>query len=173
MLKKAQIKFTPKAFEIAKQYFIKKKATEFLIVLGEAERAKRKQEKANEREKTGDNKANPSKAKEFYSLLVEAKQTSKIKIYTTDIAKALKLFKVSLIKEGRLSYIFSPTLNCILYISKDENNQKQYKRIIVPSVGFPKALLNETNDNCINEFESKMMSKSISIDLADLILEIN
>jgi hypothetical protein len=104
MLKKGQIKFSKKAAEIAKAYFIKKKVTEFLVVLGETERMQRKQEKAKVRKETGDKKANPSKAKEFYNLVLGAKQTSKVKTYTTDVLKAKKLFEVSLVKEGRLKY---------------------------------------------------------------------
>lgn len=166
VLKKGQIKFTKKAAEIAKQYFIKKKVTEFLVVLGEAERAKRKQEKANERKRTGNQKANPSKAKEFYSLLLGAKQTSKSKVYTIDIPKAKKLFEVSLIKEGRLSFIFSPTSNCILYISQGQ--QSKYDSIKLPENKWPAVFLNENNKNSVAEFERKM-NKNSAVDLIDLI----
>ena len=88
-------------------------------------------------------------------------------MYTNNIQKAKKLFETSLIKEGRLSYILSPKFDCLLYLSKDQ--QDKFKKIILPDTNFPEGLLNEAESDCVSEFERKM-NKTSSVDLADLIL---
>lgn len=90
-------------------------------------------------------------------------------MYTNNIQKAKKLFETSLIKEGRLSYILSPKFDCLLYLSKDQ--QDKFKKIILPDTNFPEGLLNEAESDCVSEFERKM-NKTSSVDLADLILGI-
>lgn len=95
--------------------------------------------------------------------------SSTYKVYTNNIQKAKKLFETSLIKEGRLSYILSPKFDCLLYLSKDQ--QDKFKKIILPDTNFPEGLLNEAESDCVSEFERKM-NKTSSVDLADLILGI-
>lgn len=91
------------------------------------------------------------------------------KVYTNNIEKAKKLFEILLIKEGRLSYILSPKFDCLLYLSKDQ--QDKFKKIILPDTNFPEGLLNEAESDCVSEFERKM-NKTSSVDLVDLILKV-
>jgi hypothetical protein len=149
VLKKGQIKFTKKAAEIAKVYFKKKKIDEFLIVAPKSEK--------------------PEGGKDFYKILLGEKQDSASlrKVYATDIVKAKKLFEVSLIKEGRLSFLLSPDLSCLLYI--DKTQQDKYEKLKTPGMDWPMAILNE---GCETEFERKM-NKSVTVDLANLISSIN
>lgn len=153
MLKRGQIKFTKKAAQFAEKYFKKKRTENFLVAI-----------------KRGEQK--PSGYKGFYKQLLGEKQdpSSTYKVYTSNIEKAKKLFEISLIKEGRLSYILSPKFDCLLYLSKDQ--QSKFKKIISPDTDFPKGLLNESKSDCLSEFERKM-NKTSSVDLADLILDIN
>jgi len=95
--------------------------------------------------------------------------SSTYKVYTNNIQKAKKLFEKLLIKEGRLSYILSPKFDCLLYLSKDQ--QDKFKKIILPDTNFPEGLLNEAESYCVSEFERKM-NKTSSVDLADLILKV-
>lgn len=152
MLKHGQIKFTKKAAQFAKEYFKKKKIESFLVAI-----------------KRGEQK--PSGYRGFYKQLLGEKQdpSSTYKVYTNNIQKAKKLFETSLIKEGRLSYILSPKFDCLLYLSKDQ--QDKFKRIILPDTNFPEGLLNETESDCVSEFERKM-NKTSSVDLVDLILKV-
>lgn len=152
MLKHGQIKFTKKAAQVAKEYFKKKKIESFLVAI-----------------KRGEQK--PSGYRGFYKQLLGEKQdpSSTYKVYTNNIQKAKKLFETSLIKEGRLSYILSPKFDCLLYLSKDQ--QDKFKRIILPDTNFPEGLLNETESDCVSEFERKM-NKTSSVDLVDLILKV-
>ncbi|MDO4975267.1 MAG: hypothetical protein Q4E61_02985 [Alphaproteobacteria bacterium] len=153
MLKHGQIKFTKKAAQFAEEYFKKKKIGSFLVVIKRGEQS-------------------PSGYKGFYTQLLGEKQdpSSTYKVYTNNIEKAKKLFETSLIKEGRLSCIFSPKFNCLLYLSKDQ--QDKFKKIISPDTDFPEGLLNEKESDCVAEFERKM-NKTSSVDLSDLILKIN
>lgn len=153
MLKHGQIKFTKKAAQVAKEYFKKKKIESFLVAI-----------------KRGEQK--PSGYRGVYKQLLGEKQdpSSTYKVYTNNIQKAKKLFETSLIKEVRLSYILSPKFDCLLYLSKDQ--QDKFKRIILLDTNFPEGLLNEAESDCVSEFERKM-NKTSSVDLADLILDIN
>jgi hypothetical protein len=153
LLKKGQIKFSKKAAPIAKQYFMKKKANAFLAVV-----------------KKGEKKLPEHRG--FYKVILGIKQDPSFlnKVYTKNIAKAKKFFEVSLLKEGRFNLVFSPKLNCALYISKAQ--QGQYKKIILPEHEWPIAVLNEAERSCISEFERKM-NKTLAVDLADLILEMS
>lgn len=150
MVKHGQIKFTKKAAQFAEKYFKKKKIESFLVAI-----------------KRGEQK--PSEYKGFYKQLLGEKQdpSSTYKVYTNNIQKAKKLFEKLLIKEGRLSYILSPKFDCLLYLSKDQ--QDKFKKIILPYTNFPEGLLNEAESYCVSEFERKM-NKTSSVDLADLIL---
>ncbi len=152
MLKHGQIKFTKKAAQFAEKYFKKKKIESFLVAI-----------------KRGEQK--PSEYKGFYKQLLGEKQdpSSTYKVYTNNIQKAKKLFEKLLIKEGRLSYILSPKFDCLLYLSKDQ--QDKFKKIILPDTNFPEGLLNEAESYCVSEFERKM-NKTSSVDLADLILKV-
>lgn len=152
MLKHGQIKFTKKAAQFAEKYFKKKKIESFLVAI-----------------KRGEQK--PSEYKGFYKQLLGEKQdpSSTYKVYTNNIQKAKKLFEILLIKEGRLSYILSPKFDCLLYLSKDQ--QDKFKRIILPDTNFPEGLLNEAESDCVSEFERKM-NKTSSVDLVDLILKV-
>lgn len=152
MLKHGQIKFTKKAAQFAEKYFKKKKIESFLVAI-----------------KRGEQK--PSEYKGFYKQLLGEKQdpSSTYKVYTNNIQKAKKLFEKLLIKEGRLSYILSPKFDCLLYLSKDQ--QDKFKKIILPDTNFPEGLLNEAESDCVSEFERKM-NKTSSVDLADLILKV-
>lgn len=152
MLKRGQIKFTKKAAQFAEEYFKKKKIGSFLVAI-----------------KRGEQK--PSGYKGFYKQLLGEKQepSSTYKVYTNNIQKAKKLFETSLIKKGRLSCILSPKFDCLLYLSKDQ--QDKFKKIILPDTNFPEGLLNEAESDCVSEFERKM-NKTSSVDLADLILGI-
>ncbi len=152
MLKHGQIKFTKKAAQFAEEYFKKKKIETFLIAI-----------------KRGEQK--PSGYKGFYKQLLGEKQdpSSTHKVYTNNIEKAKKLFEILLIKEGRLSYILSPKFDCLLYLSKDQ--QDKFKKIILPDTNFPEGLLNEAESDCVSEFERKM-NKTSSVDLVDLILKV-
>lgn len=153
MLKHGQIKFTKKAAQFAEKYFKKKKIESFLVAIKRGEQR-------------------PSEYKGFYKQLLGEKQdsSSTYKVYTSNIQKAKKLFEKLLIKEGRLSYILSPKFDCLLYLSKDQ--QDKFKKIILPDTSFPEGLLNETESDCVSEFERKM-NKTSSVDLADLILRVN
>lgn len=152
MLKHGQIKFTKKAAQFAEKYFKKKKIESFLLAI-----------------KRGEQK--PSGYKGFYKQLLGEKQdpSSTYKVYTNNIQKAKKLFEKLLIKEGRLSYILSPKFDCLLYLSKDQ--QDKFKKIILPDTNFPEGLLNEAESDCVSEFERKM-NKTSSVDLVDLILKV-
>lgn len=151
MIKPGQIRFTKKASEKAKEIFQKKKANEFLIVV---ESGKQK----------------PSNAKNLYKMLLGVKQdqTSDKKVYTTDKIRAEKLFNTSLLKDGRLSLIFSPTYGCALYITKEQ--QDKYNEMKVPSLEWSTVYLNENNKVAVTKFETKIRNKSI--DLADIILKL-
>lgn len=153
MLKHGQIKFTKKAAQFAEEYFKKKKIGSFLVVIKRGEQS-------------------PSGYKGLYKQLLGEKQdpSSTYKVYTNNIQKAKKLFEKLLIKEGRLSYILSPKFDCLLYLSKDQ--QDKFKRIILPDTNFPEGLLNEAKSDCVAEFERKM-NKTSYVDLVDLILDIN
>lgn len=152
MLKHGQIKFTKKAAQFAEKYFKKKKIESFLVAIKRGEQR-------------------PSEYKGFYKQLLGEKQdpSSTYKVYTNNIQKAKKLFEKLLIKEGRLSYILSPKFDCLLYLSKDQ--QDKFKKIILPDTNFPEGLLNEAESDCVSEFERKM-NKTSSVDLADLILKV-
>ena len=152
MLKHGQIKFTKKAAQFAEKYFKKKKIESFLVAIKRGEQR-------------------PSEYKGFYKQLLGEKQdpSSTYKVYTNNIQKAKKLFEKLLIQEGRLSYILSPKFDCLLYLSKDQ--QDKFKRIILPDTNFPEGLLNEAESDCVSEFERKM-NKTSSVDLADLILKV-
>lgn len=152
MLKHGQIKFTKKAAQFAEKYFKKKKIESFLVAIKRGEQR-------------------PSEYKGFYKQLLGEKQdpSSTYKVYTNNIQKAKKLFEKLLIQEGRLSYILSPKFDCLLYLSKDQ--QDKFKKIILPDTNFPEGLLNEAESDCVSEFERKM-NKTSSVDLADLILKV-
>ena len=152
MLKHGQIKFTKKAAQFAEKYFKKKKIESFLVAIKRGEQR-------------------PSEYKGFYKQLLGEKQdpSSTYKVYTNNIQKAKKLFEKLLIKEGRLSYILSPKFDCLLYLSKDQ--QDKFKKIILPDTNFPEGLLNEAESDCVSEFERKM-NKTSSVDLVDLILKV-
>lgn len=152
MLKHGQIKFTKKAAQFAEKYFKKKKIESFLVAIKRGEQR-------------------PSEYKGLYKQLLGEKQdsSSTYKVYTNNIQKAKKLFEKLLIKEGRLSYILSPKFDCLLYLSKDQ--QDKFKKIILPDTNFPEGLLNEAESDCVSEFERKM-NKTSSVDLVDLILKV-
>ncbi|MDR1364413.1 MAG: hypothetical protein LBJ32_02145 [Oscillospiraceae bacterium] len=152
MLKKGQIKFTVKAAEIAKQFFIKKNANEFLVAVNEEDK--------------------PSGAKDIYKKLLSRKQDSsnELRVYATDIIKAERFLTVNLLKEGRLSFILSLDLSCLLYIAKSQ--QDKYEKIKMPELDWPIVFLDESKNSNVTEFERKM-NKSVTIDLPDLILSIN
>lgn len=112
MIKCGQIKFTKKAADKAKTIFQKKKVNEFLVVV---EPGKQK----------------PANSKGLYKILLGVKQDNTFgkKVYTTDQIRANKLFDKSLLKDGRLSLIFSPTYGCALYITKEQ--QDKYDEITI------------------------------------------
>lgn len=151
MIKRGQIKFTKKAAEKAIVIFQKKKINEFLFVI-----------------KSGAQK--PPNSKALYKKLLGVKQdpTSLKKVYTTNLIKAEKLFNTSLLKDGRLSLIFSPTYGCALYITKEQQNK--YDEMKLPSLEWPTVYLNENNEVAVTKFETKIQNKSI--DLVDIILEL-
>ncbi|MDR1241013.1 MAG: hypothetical protein LBK29_04055 [Oscillospiraceae bacterium] len=152
MLKNGQIKFSWKALSIVRPYFIKKKVNEFLVVI-----------------KPGEIK--PSGLKDIYRQLVGEKQNpaNKNMVYANNLEKAKKFFSHLLLKEGRLSLIASPAYNCVLYISKEQQNK--YNRIKSPDFDWPAAFLNENESTCVAEYERKM-NKTTAIDLSELISEL-
>lgn len=151
MIERGQIKFTKKAAEKAIVIFQKKKINEFLFVI-----------------ESGAQK--PPNSKALYKNLLGVKQdpTSLKKVYTTNLIKAEKLFNTSLLKDERLSLIFSPTYGCALYITKEQ--QDKYDEMKLPSLEWPAVYLNENNEVAVTKFETKIQNKSI--DLVDIILEL-
>ena len=151
MIKCGQIKFTKKAADKAKTIFQKKKVNEFLVVV---EPGKQK----------------PANSKGLYKILLGVKQDNTFgkKVYTTDQIRANKLFDKSLLKDGRLSLIFSPTYGCALYITKEQ--QDKYDEMKLPYLEWPTVYLNENNEVAVTKFETTIRNKSI--DLADIILEL-
>ncbi len=151
MIKRGQIKFTKKAAEKAKVIFQRKKIDEFLFVI-----------------ESGAQK--PPNSKALYKKLLGVKQdpTSLKKVYTTNLIKAEKLFNTSLLKDGRLSLIFSPTYGCALYITKEQ--QVKYNAIKLKSLEWPAVYLDESNKEGVAKFEVKIKNKSV--DLADIILDL-
>lgn len=77
---------------------------------------------------------------------------NEIRVYTNDLIKAKKLFEVSLLKEGRLSFILYPELNCLLYITKAQ--QDSYEKLKMPKSEWPHVLLND-DKACVAEFEKR------------------
>lgn len=152
MLRKGQIKFSKKASIIAKKIFKNKKISEFLIVI-----------------KPGESKSPDSE--DLYKRLLGTKQDpdAERKVYTNDITRARKFFEVYLLKEGKLSLIFSPTYACVLYITKDQ--QSKYEKLKIPKHIWPAVSLNEKDKTAVNTFEQKIKTKSI--DLSELILNSN
>lgn len=152
MIKRGQIKFTKKAAEKAIVIFQKKKINEFLFVI-----------------ESGAQK--PPNSKALYKNLLGVKQdpTSLKKVYTTNLIKAEKLFNISLLKDGRLSLVFSPTCGCALYITKEQ--QDKYDKLKIEGHIWPAVYLNENDKTCLEEFERKITTKSI--DLSDLLLEVD
>lgn len=150
MLNKGQIKFTKKAAEIAKTYFKKKKAEDFLVAI------KRDEQK-------------PAGYVGFYKQLLGEKQdpSSTYKVYTSDVSKSLKIFETSLIKEGRLSLIACLSKNCLLYITKSQ--ESKYKGMKLSETDWPVGAVDEQNNNAMIKFIGKMRA---AVNLSDILLEI-
>lgn len=170
MLEEAEIKFSQMAAKVAERYLRSKKAYEFLMVLDEKTRIKRKEEKKEARKEKGDERVNPSKFKEFYGLLLGKKQKSKTKVYTTDIEKTKNLLLESIIKDCRLNAIFSQKLFSVLYISMSETSYFDNMRL--PDHMWPMVYLNDDIPECVINFK-KELNDPTTIDFMDLILKIN
>lgn len=149
MIKPGQIKFTKKAAQKTEVIFKNKKISEFLFVI---EPGKQK----------------PPNSKDLYKNLLGIKQNSTYvrKVYTTNQIKTEKLFNTSLLKDGRLNLIFSPTYKCALYITKEQ--QSKYDELKLPFLHWPTVYLDENNKQAVSKFELEIRNKSI--DLADIIL---
>lgn len=150
LIKTGQIRFTKKAAEVAKTYFKKKKAEDFLKAV-----------------KKGEDK--PSGYYGFYEQLLGKKQdsSSECKVYTNDFSNSIKMFETLLIKEGNLNLMAYLSANSLLYITKGE--QAKYKEMKLPETYWPISVVDEGNKSSMTKFIAEMKN---TIDLSDLLLEI-